>query len=159
MLCCLFLGALWASVSLPPAAAAPPARPVVLVLVDGLSWNAVESEPGLERAFLDGAAATLSVVQGTAPPDDPRFGYVFLGAGSRVDTRFLPEELPADPGRVGGTFDGPASTVRPGSLGDALEEAGVQAAAVGDRARLVVVTSNGDVRLSYEGEDPLAGLE
>jgi hypothetical protein len=159
MLCCLFLGALWASVSLPPAAAAPPARPVVLVLVDGLSWNAVESEPGLERAFLDGAAATLSVVQGTTPPRDPRFGYVFLGAGSRVDTRFLPEDLAADPSRIPGAFDGAAGTVRPGSLGDALEGAGLQAASAGDGARLVVMTSDGEVPRGYGNESPIAGLE
>jgi hypothetical protein len=88
----LFLAAFAVSAGSLSATAAPPAHPVVLVVVDGLSWETVESEPGLQRAFSDGAAATLSVVQGTAPPDDPRFGYVFLGAGSRVDTRFLHEE-------------------------------------------------------------------
>jgi hypothetical protein len=159
MLPFLFVAAFAFSASPPPATAATPERPVVLVLVDGLSWEDVESEPDLQTAFSDGAAATLSVVQGTAPPDDPRFGYVFLGAGSRVDTRFLPEELPSDPGRIPTAFDGPASTVRPGSLGDALERAGVQAAAVGDRASLVAMNSDGDVPLRYEGADPLAGLD
>ncbi|HEX2183229.1 MAG TPA: hypothetical protein VHH10_13175 [Rubrobacteraceae bacterium] len=155
----LFLAVLAVSSSHPPVVASPPPRPAVLVLVDGLSWDTTEREPGLEEAFSDGAAATLSVVQGTAPPDDPRFGYVFLGAGSRVDTRFLPEDLPADPARIPNAFDGPAQTVHPGSLGDALEEAGVPAAAVGDRARLVIMTSDGGVRSAYGAEDPIAGLE
>jgi len=139
--------------------AAPPARPVVLVLVDGLSWDTVEREPGLQETFSEGAAATLSVVQGTAPPKDPRFGYVFLGAGSRVDTRFLPEILPTDPVRIPGAFDGAAQTVHPGSLGDALQRAGVRTAALGEKARLVAMTSDGEVPRNYEGEDPIAGLD
>jgi hypothetical protein len=155
----IILASLAASASLPQATAAPPEPPVVLVLVDGLSWEEVEEEPGLHEAFRDGAAATLSTVQGTEPPNDPRFGYVFLGAGSRVDTRFLPERLPPDPERVPGAFDGPASTVQPGSLGDALERAGVKAAAVGDKARLVVMDSEGDVPVRYGGGDPLDDLE
>jgi hypothetical protein len=138
---------------------APPAPPVVLVLVDGLSWEAVEKESDLSEASRDGAAATLSVVQGTDPPDDPRFGYLALGAGSRVDTRFLPERLPADPEQIPGTFDGPASTVHPGSLGDTLERAGVRAAAIGGRARLVAMDPEGDVPLRYGGGDPLDDLE
>lgn len=154
----LFLAAFAVSAIPLTATAAPPQRPVVLVLADGLSWEAAESQPGLEEAFSDGAAATLSVVQGTSPPGDPRFGYVFLGAGARVDTRFLPEELPDDPGRIPNAFDGPAKTVHPGSLGDALEQAGVQATAVGDRAGLVVMTSDGDVPRSYDGQDLLADL-
>ena len=157
ILSCVFLATLAVSAGSLPANAAPPPRPVVLVLVEGLSWEDVNSEPGLQRAFRDGAAATLSVVQGTAPPDDPRFGYVFLGAGSRVDTRFLPEQLPTDQGRIPDAFDGPARTVHPGSLGGALEEAGVQAAAVGDKARLVVMTPDGEVPRGYE--DPIAGLD
>ena len=155
----MFLAALAVSANPPPATAAQPAQPVVLVLVDGLSWEVIEKEPGLQETFRNGAAATLSTVQGTEPPEDPRFGYVFLGAGSRVDTRFLPESLPADPSQIPGTFDGPASTVRPGALGDALERAGVRAAAVGDRARLVTMDSDGEVPLSYEGGDPLDNLE
>ena len=159
ILSCVFLATLAVSAGSLPANAATPPQPVVLVLVDGLSWDAVNSEPGLQKAFRDGAAATLSVVQGTAPPDDPRFGYVFLGAGSRVDTRFLPEQLPTDQDRIPGVFDGPASTVHPGSLGGALEEAGVQAGAVGDRAKLVVMTPDGEVPRGYGGEDPIAGLD
>jgi hypothetical protein len=155
----LFLAAFAVSAIPLPAAAAPPQRPVVLVLADGLSWEAVESEPGLEEAFSDGAAATLSVVQGTSPPEDPRFGYVFLGAGARVDTRFLPGKLPENPGRIPNAFDGPAQTVHPGSLGDALEQADVQPAAVGDSAGLVVMTSDSEVPRSYDGEDPLADLD
>ena len=153
------LASLLVSASLPPAAAAPPAPPVILVLVDGLSWEEVEENPGLHEAFREGAAATLSVVQGTEPPHDPRFGYVSLGAGSRVDTRFLPERLPADPEQIPGAFDGPASTVHPGSLGDALERAGVRAAAVGDSARLIVMDPEGGVPLHYGGGDPLDDLE
>jgi hypothetical protein len=154
-----FLAAFAVSAASLPATAEPPQRPVVLVLVDGLSWETVERGPGLQETFSDGAAATLSVVQGTEPPDDPRFGYVFLGAGARVDTRFLPEDLPADPSHVPGAFDGPAGIVRPGSLGDALERADVQAASVGDGARLVVMTSDGEVPRSYGNESPIAGLE
>lgn len=159
ILSCVFLAAFAVSAGSLPANAAPLPRPVVLVLVEGLSWDDVNSEPDLQRAFRDGAAATLSVVQGTAPPDDPRFGYVFLGAGSRVDTRFLPEQLPTDQDRIPDAFDGPASTVHPGSLGGALEEAGVQAAAVGDKARLVIMTPDGEVPRGYGGEDPIAGLD
>jgi hypothetical protein len=153
------LASLATSASPPLVDVAPQTRSVVLVLIDGLSWEAVEKEPELREAFRDGAAATLSTVQGTEPPDDPRFGYVFLGAGSRVDTRFLPERLPADPARIPGAFDGPASTVHPGALGDALDRAGVRAAAVGGKARLVAMDSDGDVPLRYEGGDPLGGLE
>ena len=159
ILSCVFLVILAVTAGSAPATAAPPERPVVLVLVDGLSWEEVKKEPGLQEAFRDGAAATLSAVQGTEPPADPRFGYLFLGAGSRVDTRFLPEGLPADPARMPGAFDGPASTVHPGSLGDALEQAGVPAAAVGDKARLVAMDSEGDVPLRYGGGDPLDDLE
>jgi hypothetical protein len=155
----MILASLAASASLPQASAAPLATPVVLVLVDGLSWEEAEEEPGLHEAFQDGAAATLSTAQGTEAPDDPRFGYIFLGAGARVDTRFLPEELPANPGRIPGAFDGPASTIHPGSLGDALEQAGVKVAAVGDKARLVAMDSEGDVPVRYGGGDPLDDLE
>jgi hypothetical protein len=155
----VFLAALAVSTNLPPATAAQSTQRVVLVLVDGLSWEDVEKESGLQEAFHNGAAATLSTVQGTEPPDDPRFGYVFLGAGSRVDTRFLPERLPGDPEAIPGAFDGPASTVRPGALGDALEEARIRAAAVGDEARLVAMDLDGDVPLRYESGDPLGRLE
>ena len=155
----MVLVSLVASASPFAAAAAPPAPPVVLVLVEGLSWEEVEKEPGLHEAFRNGAAATLSVVQGTEPPDDPRFGYVSLGAGSRVDTRFLPERLPADPEQIPGVFEGPASTIHPGSLGDALLRAGVKAAAVGDKAELIVMDPEGEVPLRYGAEDPTDGLE
>jgi hypothetical protein len=76
-----------------------------------------------------------------------------------VDTRFLPEDLAADPSRIPGAFDGAAGTVRPGSLGDALEGAGLQAASAGDGARLVVMTSDGEVPRGYGNESPIAGLE
>ena len=155
----IVLASLAVSAGLAPATAAPPTPPVVIVLVDGLSWEAVEKNLALHEAFGDGAAATLSTVQGTEPPGDPRFGYVFLGAGSRVDTRFLPGRLPADPEQVPGAFDGPASTVHPGSLGDALERSGVKAAAVGEKARLAAMDPGGDVPLRYGGGAPLDGLE
>jgi hypothetical protein len=144
----------------PSASAYPaPERPVVLILAKGLSWETVEAEPTLREAFHDGGAATLSVFQGSTPPDNPRFSYVFIGAGSRVDTRFLPEDLPSDPGRIPHAFGGAARTVRPGSLGDALERAGVPAAAVGEEARLVVMDSEGLVPIRYGDEAPLRGLE
>jgi hypothetical protein len=150
----LFLAVLAVLAGSPPATAAPPTNPVVLILMDGLSWEDMK-----DTDFRDGAAATLSTVQGSTLPDDPRFGYIFLGAGSRVDTRFLPARLPADPEQISGAFGGPARTVHAGSLGDALERAGVKAAAIGDEARLLAMDSNGDVPLSYEGADPLANLE
>ncbi len=159
MLASAFLAALAVSVGSTPANAAQPTQRVVLVLIDGLSWEEVEREPGLQETFSDGASATLSTVQGSSPPDNPRFGYVFFGAGSRVDTRFLPETLPQDPERIPDVFDGPARTVRPGSLGDALEEKGVRAAAVGDRARLVIMKSSGEVPRAYGAGDPLAALD
>jgi hypothetical protein len=155
----VLLAGLALSASLPQATAAPAAPPVVLVLVDGLSWDEVEEEPGLREAYRSGGAATLSTAQGTASPEDPRFGYIFLGAGARVDTRFLPERLPDDPGQLPAAFDGPARTVHPGSLGDALARAGVKAAAVGDRSRLVAMDSEGDVPVRYGGEDPIDDLE
>jgi hypothetical protein len=155
----IFLASFALSVSLPPASAAPAGPPVVLVLVDDLSWDEVEGEPGLHEAFRSGGAATLSTAQGTAPPDDPRFGYIFLGAGSRVDTRFLPERLSADLEQLPAAFDGSARTVHPGSLGNTLARAGVKAAAVGDKSRLVAMDSEGDVPVRYGGEDPLDDLE
>jgi hypothetical protein len=159
MLASVFLAVLAVSVGSTPANAAQPTQRVVLVLIDGLSWEEVERAPGLQETFSDSAAATLSTVQGTEPPDDPRFGYVFLGAGSRVDTRFQPARLPEDSGAIPAAFDGPASTVHPGALGDALERAGIRAAAVGDKAALVAMDSDGDVPLGYEGGDPVGGLE
>ena len=158
ILFCVFVATLAVAAGSPPATAAPPSRPIVLVLVDSLSWEDVK-DTDLREAFRDGAAATLSTVQGSALPDDPRFGYIFLGAGSRVDTRFLPARLPADPEQIPGAFGGPARTVHPGSLGDALERAGVKAAAIGDEARLVAMDSGGDVPLTYEGRDPVADLQ
>ncbi len=141
-----------------PAAQRSSSDRVVLVLVDGLSWEAVEREPALREAFQAGGAATLSVVQGSRPPEDPSFGYVFLGAGARVDTRTLPERLPDEPAEVPDAFDGPAGTVDPGALGAALDRAGVEAAAVGDLATLVAMDRQGRVPIRYGGEDPAEDL-
>ncbi len=138
----------------------PLERPVVLVLADGLSWDAVEREPALADAFHAGAAASLSTSQGAAP-DDPRVGYLYLGAGSRVDTAVLPATLPRDARSLPGAFTGPASTVQPGLLGETLRETGVETAAAGrspDRAALVLLDTGGRLPPIYP-ENPVEGLE
>ncbi len=142
-----------------PAYSEPSASPVVLILVkQGLTWNSVENDPGLQRTFDEGSAASLSTAQG-AKPADPRMGYVFLGAGSRVDTSVLPEKLPERRGGIPGAFQGPASTVHPGALGDALKRDHARAAAVGERASLVVMDSEGQVPFEYSDSKPEAHLE
>lgn len=141
-----------------PADAEPAEQPVVLVLVDGLSWTAVERVPSLSRFFDDAAVANLSTAQGRAPKD-PRMGYVFLGAAARLDTAVLPEELPEKAAGLPAAFRGPASTVRPGAFGEALEEGGVEVAAVGENARLVVMDREGRVPVFHDAAEPLAGLE
>ncbi|TCJ18070.1 hypothetical protein E0L93_06530 [Rubrobacter taiwanensis] len=140
-----------------PAAAAPPERPAVLVLVEELSWEAVRENPELAAVFEEGAVANLSTVQGEKP-QDPRLPYLFLGAGARADTSVAPRELPGATARIGEAFTGPASTVHPGALGDALARSGVKAAAVGDRALLVAMDSAGNVPLRYPEGPPGAIL-
>jgi hypothetical protein len=132
-------------------------RPAVLVLVDGLSWEEVENDPELAAALDAGAAATLSAAQGGTPAD-PRLAYVFIGAGARLDSSIAPRELPEEPARIPDAFTGTSATVRPGALGDALSEAGIRAAAVGERAYLVAMDSRGEVPLAYTGKSPAAGL-
>ena len=135
-----------------------PQAPVVLVLVgDGLTWRSAESS-GLAPVFRDGAVATLSTAQGQAP-EDPRMAYVLLGAGARADTSLLPDELPKDRAGIPNFFDGPAATIHPGSLGDAVAKANLQTAAVGERAALVVMDSKGDVSKTYEEGTPEQNLE
>lgn len=133
------------------------AQPVVLVLIDELTWEKVEETPSLEEAFSEGAVANLSTAQGTAPTA-PRMGYVLLGAGSRVDTSLLPEDLPEEPTEVPEAFGGPASSIEPGLLGEALSEAGVETATIGRRAKLVVLDPE-DRDLAYEGSQPVEHLE
>lgn len=139
----LLASAAYAAYAPEPVSATPRGRAIVLILVDGLTWNEVERTPGLRETFRDGAVANLSTAQG-ARPADSRMGYVFLGAGARVDTAVLPPDLPDDPRKVTGAFEGPASTVRPGALGDALAEAGVRTAALGEHASLVVMDGGGN---------------
>ncbi len=130
---------------------------VVLVLVDGLTWDEVESVPGLRETFEGGAVANLSTAQGSTP-DDPRFGYTFLGAGARVDTAVLPEDLPQGRENLADSFEGPASTVRPGALGEALSQAGIQTAAVGENAGLITMDESGKTGRTYDTGNPVAGL-
>ena len=139
-------------------ASAAPDRPVVLVLVDDLTWDEVENVPNLRQAFERGTVANLSTAQGSTP-DDPRFGYLFLGAGARVDTAVLPARLPGNNDKLAGAFDGPASTIRPGALGEALPRAGIQTAAVGEKAALVAMDANGNAARTYDAEDPVFGLK
>lgn len=132
--------------------------PVVLILVDdGLTWTSAE-DPGLSPIFDNGAVASLSTSQGR-PPEDPRMGYALLGAGARADTSILPETLPREREKIPGSFTGPAATVRPGALGDALARHGVRAAAVGKRAALVVMDSKGGVSMNYGSPEPAKHLK
>lgn len=142
-----------------PAPAQQPEDPVVLVLIkDGLTWESAARTPGLAPVFRDGATASLSTAQGRAS-DDPRIGYALLGAGARADTTLLPDELPKQRAKVPDAFDGPAATIQPGSLGDTLAKSGVQPAAIGESAALVVMDSKGRVPTVYETDDPSKKLE
>ena len=138
-----------------PASGEPDGSPVVLILVeDNLTWERIAGEPGLATVFENGAAASMSTAQGRAP-DDPRMGYVMIGAGARADTSVLPERLPEDRRNISGSFRGPASTIRPGALGDALAKAGMRTVAVGERAALVVMDSKGEVPKVYGSGKPI----
>ncbi len=137
---------------------AAPEKPVALVLVDGLTWSEVEDEPALRRTFESGAVANLSTAQGQTP-EDPRFGYLFIGAGARVDTAVLPEKLPRDREKLSGAFSGPASTIRPGALGETLSRAGIRAAAVGKDAELVIMDEEGKTPRTYDTGGPTSGLK
>ncbi|BBL79896.1 hypothetical protein RxyAA322_17500 [Rubrobacter xylanophilus] len=139
------------------AAPEPPNRPVVLVLVDGLSWEEVQREPALRSLFEEGAAAVLSTAQG-GRPEAPLAAYLLLGAGSRTDTALLPRELPPEPAEAARTISARVPSVRPGSFGEALKRAGVRAAAVGTEARAVVMDRGGRVPLLYGGEEPVHEL-
>ncbi|HEX2729137.1 MAG TPA: hypothetical protein VHM16_05235, partial [Rubrobacteraceae bacterium] len=136
----------------------PDNAPVVLILVDdGLTWTSAE-DPGLSPIFDNGAVASLSTSQGRAP-EDPRMGYIILGAGARADTSVLPEDLPREREKISGSFTGPAATIHPGALGDALDQDDVRTAAVGGRASLVVMNSQGEVPISYGLGEPVKHLK
>ncbi len=139
-------------------ASAKPESPVVLVLVDGLTWGQVESVLTLRQTFEGGAVANLTTAQGSTP-GDPRFGYLFIGAGARVDTAVLPANLPRSREKLSGAFRGPASTIRPGALGEELSQAGIRTAAVGDAAELVVMDEGGETARTYSTGDPADGLK
>lgn len=132
------------------------ARPLILILVDELTWEEVQETPSLGRTFDEGAVANLSTAQGAAPAN-LRTGYVLLGAGSRTDTSLLPENLPQETTKLPEAFRGPATSIKAGALGEALEEDGVATAAVGERAELVVMNREGRVR-SYDSPEPLESL-
>ncbi len=134
------------------------ANTVVLVLVEDLTWKEVRETSSLARTFDRGAVANLSTFQGAAPPD-PGVGYVLLGAGSRVDTSLLPGSLPKEPAESAEAFSGPAAAVIPGSLGEALSEAGLRAAAVGEKAFLVAMDREGRVPIAHDASEPLESLE
>lgn len=133
-------------------------RPVTLVLVEELTWEEMRETPSLEKTFEEGAAANLSTAQGAAPAD-PRLAYVLLGAGSRTDTSLLPNNLPRETTALPEAFKGPASPIRPGLLGEALAENGVETAAVGERAKLAVMDGEGRVKSIYKSSEPVKGLE
>lgn len=133
----------------------PDGSPMVLILVEGnLTWERIVGESRLATVFENGAAASMSTSQGLAP-GDLRMGYVMIGAGARADTSVLPERLPEARRNIPGSFRGPASTIRPGVLGDALAKAGVRTVAVGDRAALVVMDSKGEVPKVYGSGEPI----
>ena len=158
LLLVLLLASVSCAASPGPDRAVSEAETVVLVLVEDLTWEAVRESPLLAETFDNGAVANLSTSQGAASAD-PRMGYVLLGAGSRVDASLLPENLPKEPAEVVNAFEGPAAAVRPGSLGEALDRAGLQAAAIGEKARLVVMDAEGRVPHSYNASEPVGSLE
>ena len=158
LLAALFIIFLFTIFMLPNPVSAKPDGPVVLVLVDGLAWDEVENVPDLRQAFERGAVANISTAQGSTP-EDPRFGYLFLGAGARVDTTVLPAELPRDREKLAGALSGPASTIRPSALGKALSQAGIQTAAVSEDAELVTMDGSGETPLTYDTGDPTVGLK
>ena len=136
----------------------PEIQPIVLVLVDELTWEEVLETPSLEKVFDEGAAANLSTAQGAAPVS-PRMGHVLLGAGSRVDASLLPRNLPRQAGDISRVFGGPASSIKPGALGERLAEEGVTTAAVGERARLAVMDREGRVPGTYAASAPVEELD
>ncbi len=136
----------------------PETQPIALILVDELTWEEVLETSSLEKVFREGAVANLSTTQGAAPVG-PRMGHVLLGAGSRVDASLLPESLPQRAGELPGAFRGPASSVQPGALGERLAEGEVATAAVGERARLVVMNREGRVSNTYEAPKTSENLE
>lgn len=139
----------------PPASGEPDGGPMVLILVeDGLTWESISGEPGLAPVYEDGAVASMSTAQGQTP-DDPRLNYVLLGAGTRADTSVLPERLPKARREMSASFRGPAATIQPGSLGDALAKAGIKTATIGERAALVVMDSKGNVPEIYGSGKPI----
>lgn len=137
-------------------------NPVVLVLVERLTWEEVRETPSLGRIFDESAVADLSTAQGTAQDASrmsPRMSYVLLGAGSRADASLLPRELPQEAGEVSGIFGGSLSSIEPGALGETLAENSVETAAVGERAELVVMDVEGQVPQTYRGSAPTERLE
>ena len=131
---------------------------LVLVLVEELTWGEVREATPLTEDFDGTAVANLSTFQGAAPAD-PRMGYVLLGAGARVDSSLLPENLPEDPTELSAAFRGPAAAVRPGTFGEALDEAGVKTVAIGEKALLVTMDKEGRVPITYDAPAPSDSLE
>lgn len=157
LLVALFVVFLVVNFAHPTPASAEPDRPVVIVLVDDLTWDEAESTPGPRETFEAGAVANLSTAQGSTP-DDRRFGYLFIGGGARVDTAVLPVNLPQGRKKLADALRGPAATIRPGALGEALSRAGIQTAAVGEDAAPVTMDENGKAGRTYDTEDPTSGL-
>ncbi|MGB3635691.1 MAG: hypothetical protein WA982_16770, partial [Rubrobacteraceae bacterium] len=133
-------------------------RPVVLILIEDLTWEEVRETSSLADISDSGTVANLSTFQGASPADS-RMGYVLLGAGVRVDTSLLPESLPKDPTEFPEAFRGPATAVQSGSLGEALSEAEIKTATIGENALLVAMDSKGQVSLSYNTSEPIDNLE
>lgn len=137
---------------------AAPEGPLVLILVPGLTWKETRETPALDALFAEeGAVAALSTSQGLPP--ERRLGYALLGAGSRADTSVLPQTLPPERARLQEAFRGPTGNIRVGSLGEALEGAGLRAAAVGPLAGLVVMDARGEVPIASGGEEPVREVE
>ena len=132
-------------------------RPVVLVLVEGLTWEKVQENPSLEETFDVGAVANLSTSQGAEAPA-PRTAHVLLGAGSRADTSLLPGNLPPGTTDPAGAFTGPVSSIRPGLLGETLANEEVTTAAIGERAKLVVMDREGRVAGDYYSTKPVGSV-
>jgi hypothetical protein len=144
------------------------AGPVVVVGVPGLRWDDVDPErtPVLHSLLTEGAVGAL-VTRSVRRVDCPVDGWLALSAGRRAAdaVRGLDEPLCRTPEAPDTAPDGTVTVPRwpvyreqaaeddysaePGTLGEALAEAGVPAAAVGPGAAIALADRAGRVPTPY----------
>lgn len=158
---------------LPLAAAAPGTSasrdavpgPVILIGVPGLRWDDVTQDrtPALWSLLQNGSVGSIavrSVYQAACPVD----GWLAVSAGRRLADKRGPVGCP--------TITQPTNTslpnwerfteqaanqsfeAQPGTLGDSLKSAGVQAAAVGAGAAIAIADSSGEMVGPYYSRPP-----